>query len=612
MSPLVGSSAVMVPLFAAAAGDNGGSLVSDIGFCLIVAGILSLVFARFKIPSIAAFLVAGVIVGPQLGHLVTNQANIETIAHLGLALLLFVIGLEINVGALLRSGRTIVLSGLLQFPLTVAFGWAAAALLRMTGWAPASGTYLPIYVGFTLASSSTLLVVKIMQEKFQMDTVTGRVAVGLLIAQDVWSIVVLALQPNFSRPELGVVGLTFLGIAVVAGVAVLLAHYALPVAFRWIAKSPELMLVAAAGWCFAIGTFGSHLGSILALVGLKVPMQVSMEMGALIAGTSIASLPYTRHVVAKVAVVKDFFITLFFVALGMGIPRPEGANVLLLALVLSLLVLLSRWVVFFPLFYFTGLDRRGAFVGATRLAQISEFCLVIGYLGIGYGHITSATSSAIIFAFVTMALATPFLYEQADRVHDWLGPTLQRLGFRAPEADRDATGGGEAPAIVLLGFHRVASSLLWEMQKRDGKLLAQVLVVDFNVALHRAIAATGARVTYGDISNFEMLQELGVDRARVIVSTVPDDVLKGTTNLRLAEGLRQINPEARLIVNAVDFASVRAMYAAGADYVYLSRVETARNVLPVVEAALAGPLVDFRRSEDAARGAPDARAEVLP
>jgi Kef-type K+ transport system membrane component KefB len=611
MSALPASLTMLTPAIATAAG-GAESLVADIGFCLIVAGFLSLVFARLKIPSIAAFLVAGVIVGPQLGHIVTNQANIETIAHFGLTLLLFVIGLEIDLGQLLGSGKTIVLSGLLQFPLCIAFGYGATVLLQLTGWSAVAGPYVPIYIGFTLAASSTLLVVKIMQEKFQMDTVVGRVAVGVLIAQDVWSIVVLAMQPNFAKPELGVVGFTFLGIGIVTAVAALAAKHALPVAFRWIAKSPELMLVAAVGWCFGIGAFGSHLGDILALAGLHVPMSVSAEMGALIAGASIASLPYTHHVVAKVAVVKDFFITLFFVALGMGIPKPDSADVLLFALVLSLLVLLSRLIVFFPLFYFTGLDRRNAFVGATQLAQISEFCLVIGYLGIGYGHLTASTSSTIIFAFVITALATPFLYVGADRLHDALGPLLQRFGFRTPAVSAGGGASGHAPAVVLLGFHRVASSLLWEIKQKRADLLKDVLVVDFNVALHEAIAATGARVTYGDISNFEMLQQLGVDQARVVVCTIPDDVLKGTTNLQLTEVLRALNPKSKLIVNAISFADVQEMYAAGADYVYLARVEAAHNVLPAIGAALAGTLPEHRKREEATHGVPGTRAEVLP
>ena len=139
-----------------------------------------------------------------------------------------------------------------------------------------------------------------------------------------------------------------------------------------------------------------------------------------------------------------------------------------------------------------------------------------------------------------------------------------------------------------------------------------MLVVDFNVALHPAIAATGAQVTYGDISNYEMLAHLGVEQAKVIVCTIPDDVLKGTTNLELTRVLRALNPRAKLIVTAVSFADTGEMYAAGADYVFLARAEAARNLMPAVAAALAGTLPEHRQREEAALGAPGARAEVLP
>ena len=166
--------------------------------------------------------------------------------------------------------------------------------------------------------------------------------------------------------------------------------------------------------------------------------------------------------------------------------------------------------------------------------------------------------------------------------------------------------------MVLLGFHRVASSLLWEIKQTRSDLLKDILVVDFNVALHGAIAATGARVTYGDISNYEMLEHVGVAQARVIVCTIPDDVLKGTTNLELTQVLRALNPKAKLIVNAVSFEDVAGMYASGADYVFLSRVETAHNLLPAIGAALGNTLPEHRKREEATHGAPDARAEVLP
>lgn len=599
------------PSIAAAAGE-ASPLVRDIGFSFLMAGFLCFIFARLHIPQIAAFLIAGIIVGPELGRAVTDKANIETIANLGLVLLLFVIGLEINVHKLLASGRTLILTGLLQFPLCVAFGYAIGLWLQKSGWIGVAGPYIPLYVGFTAAASSTLLVVKLLQEKFQLDTVVGRISLGILIFQDIWTIVVLALQPNLERPELGPVGLTFLGIAILTVIAALVAKYLLPTAFRWIAKTPELILVGAVGWCFAVGALGYHLGDILGLAGIKAHISVSYEMGALIAGAAIAGLPFAHEIVTKIGVVRDFFVTLFFVALGMGIPRPKDVDVLFFALILSVIAVAARYLVFFPLMYFTGLDRRNAFVASTRLAQISEFCLVIAYLGVVHNHVTSEAVSAVIFGFVLTALLTPLLFQAGDALHDRLGSFLEVLGFRTPAVAHHGPDEHSDHALAILGFHRVASSFLHEIARNNPELLKEVLVVDFNVALHPAIRKLGAAVKYGDISNFESLHHLGVDRAKVVLSTVPDDLLKGIDNLRLARALRRLCPNAIIMVNAIRFGDVKKMYEAGADYVSLGRMDSAGNLFQALEAALNGEIKEYRSSQEERFGPLHERSEVFP
>jgi len=602
--------ALASPATAIAAGE-ANPLVQDIGLSFLMAGLLCVIFIRLGIPQIAAFLVAGIIVGPELGA-VTNKANIETIANLGLVLLLFVIGLEINVHKLFASGKTLILTGLLQFPLCVGFGFAAGWWLQKAGWAPLAGPYVPLYVGFTAAASSTLIVVKLLHEKFQLDTVVGRISLGVLIFQDIWAIVILALQPNMERPELGPVGFTFLGIGILAAVAVLIAKYLLPIAFRWIAKTPELILVAAIGWCFGVGALGSHMGTLLKWAGYPLPIQVSYEMGARIAGAAIAGLPYSHEIVTKIAVVRDFFVTLFFVALGMGIPRPESLDVLLFALALSVIALAARYLVFFPLMYFTGLDRRNSFVASTKLAQISEFCLVITYLGVVHRHVSQETVSAVIFAFVITALATSFLFQAGDALHDRLGGLLSRLGFRTPPAAGHGPEEDSSYAVAMLGFHRVASSLLYEIERTNPDLLKQVLVADFNVSLHPEIRRRGAIVKYADISNIESLLHLGVDHARIVVSTVPDDLLKGVDNLRLTQMARRANPSAIIMVNALRLGDVPKMYEAGADYVFLGRMDTAGNLMLALQAALNGEIEDFRASQEERFGAMDERSEVFP
>jgi voltage-gated potassium channel Kch len=345
------------------------------------------------------------------------------------------------------------------------------------------------------------------------------------------------------------------------------------------------------------------------LFNFDLHLAVGAEMGALIAGATIANLPYSTEIIGKVSVVKDFFITLFFVGLGMSIPMPDGADVLMLAGLFAVIALLARYVVFFPLLYVAGLDRRNAMVTSVRLAQISEFSLVIGFIGVQLGHISGELNSAIIFAFVITALLTPLLFRQADAIHDRLAGVLSRLGFREPPSSK--AGEEESYSLALLGFHRITSSLLHELKNKHPELLKKTLVVDFNVNIHPRIAALGLTVKYGDLCSAETLHHTGVDKARVIACTIPDDVLKGTTNRKLVEAARHINPDAVIIANAIELSESRELYAAGADYVFLQRIETAHAVEQAIEQALSGEIREHRSAMETRHGVWHTREEVM-
>ena len=602
----------MMPASVLASGEGLPSLVRDIGICIVLAGLLAIVFVRLKIPEIAAYLLAGVMLGPVGAEMVTDPANIETISELGLILLLYLIGLEIDVRKLLDSGRILGITGLLQYPLCVVFGVLITKLLVWFGFGGEllSAGYAPLYIGFLVAASSTLLVVKLFQETFQLDTEVGRIALGLLIFQDIWAIGVIAVQPNFAAPSAGPILLSFLGIVVLAVLAVLIARFIIPIGFKWVAKRPEVVFAASISWCFLIVLLGVNL-DVLTNWFLKfdLHMSVGAEMGALIAGATIANLPYSTEIIGKVSVVKDFFITLFFVGLGMSIPMPDGADVLMFAVLFAVIALLARYVVFFPLLYAAGLDRRNAIVTSVRLAQISEFSLVIGFIGVQLGHISGELNSAIIFAFVITALLTPLLFQQADAIHERLSGILSRLGFREPPSSQ--AGEDESFSLALLGFHRITSSLLHELGKDHPELLESTLVVDFNVNIHQKIAAMGVTVKYGDLCNAETLHHAGVDKAKVIACTIPDDVLKGTTNRKLVEMARHVNPDAVIIANAIVLSESPALYAAGADYVFLQRIETALAVEQAIEHALSGNIAEHRRAVEARHGEWHLREEVL-
>ncbi len=598
---------------ARAAGGEMPSLVHDIGISLLAAGALGVIFTRLKIPSIAAFLLAGILIGPIGLKQVTDPVNVDTIAQLGFILLLFLIGLEIDFKKILGSGKAIIITGLLQYPLTILFGALSVKLmiwLGIGGTMLAESPYAAVYLGVVVAGSSTLLVVKLFQEHFELDTVPGRLALGMLIFQDIWVIVAILIQPNLQNPELGLIAMSFLGILLLSLITVIIALSFVGRAFVWIAKTPEMTLLGALAWCFMVVFIGVNLDVIFEeTYGKNFHMAVGSGMAALIAGASIANLPSSTEIITKVATVKDFFITLFFVALGINIPMPESVDVIILAVALAFVAILARQVIFFPLFYWTGVDQRNAEVSSIRLAQISEFGLVIAFLGVKLGHLSPALTSAVIFAFVITALATPIMYGKAYEIHGWMRPLLEKCGFKAPPEIAPEEGGGYK--LALLGFHRDASSLLYNLTQSDEDLARATLVIDFNVALHDGIRRTGATVKYGDLANPETLHHLGLNQCEVIVCTIPDDLLRGIDNEGLVHVVREMAPNSVIIANAIATDEIHKVYHAGADYVYLNRFEAAWTLQRAIQAGLEHDIEGFRVKRQSRNHYKPDRKEIL-
>lgn len=255
-------------------------------------------------------------------------------------------------------------------------------------------------------------------------------------------------------------------------------------------------------------------------------------------------------------------------------------------------------------------------IGATQCRsrpsspRFSEFCLLIAYLGIQPGHITGTHASIVIFAFVITALVTPVLFGVSDRLYQRLRPVLDAVGIRSrgvrPEAES-----AEAPRLVLLGFHRIGSALLADLERLHPDLLPHTLVVDIHMPAHNEIRRRGADVIYGDIANLEVLRHAGVGGAEVIVSTVPDELLKGTTNEQLVRQVRQLAPAAVIIANCTRVSQLRAIRAAGADHVFRISSEVALGILPAIYAALNAELPTYLEALEEQHGAPDRRREVI-
>jgi Kef-type K+ transport system membrane component KefB len=552
------------------------SLLSNIGLVFTIATLFAFIAKVLKQPLILAYLVAGVVIGPEIGFAwVDNKETIELLSEIGLILLLFIIELEIDLKKLLGAGRTLLITGISQFLLCVAMRTGLALLM---GFAPGSGNFDWLYLAVTLALSSTLIVVKLLYDKFELTTLPGRITLGVLIFQDVWAIIFLALQPNLHDPQLAAIFESFIKGTGLVLLTLGLSRYALPRLFSYVAKVPELLLIAALAWCFFISGAAD-------LVGL------SREMGALIAGVSMSTFPYNVDVISKVINIRDFFVTLFFVALGMKIPEPS-VSMATAALGMSLFVLVSRLLAVFPVLYLLGNGLRASLIPSINLAQMSEFSLIIASLGLTLKHISPELVAALTFVFAITSVLSTYFIAYNHEIQRWLTPLLGKIGF--------ATGGDfaldvnervEENSIVFLGCFREASSILHEMEQGSKEanvngVLSQLLVIDFNPLVLQELKRRGIKCLYGDVAHMDTLHHAQIHSAKIVACTISDAILRGTTNIRLLQQARRLCPKAHVIAAADNISSAVELYEEGADFVYIARLHSARYMAELIARAV--------------------------
>jgi Kef-type K+ transport system membrane component KefB len=565
------------------------SLLSNIGLAFVIATLFAFIAKVLKQPLILAYLLAGVVIGPQIGFAwVKDKETIELISEIGLILLLFIIGLEIDLRKLLGAGRTLLVTGISQFLLCVAMGIGLAILM---GFTPRSDNFDWLYLAVTLALSSTLIVVKLLYDKFELTTLPGRITLGILVCQDIWAIVFLALQPNLHDPRFDTllqsfikgVGLVFLTLAI--------SRYVLPRLFSFVAKVPELLLIAALAWCFLVSGAADWLG-------------LSREMGALIAGVSMSTFPYNVDVIAKVINIRDFFVTLFFVALGMKIPQPT-LTIVTAAVGMSLFVLVSRLLAVFPVLYLLGNGLRASLISSINLAQMSEFSLVIASLGLTLKHISPQLVGTLTLVFAITSVLSIYLIVYNHEIQHQLAWWLEKIGFATGrDSAADLALQEEGNSIVFLGCFREASSILHEMELQSKGVngpgvLGQTLVIDFNPLVLRELKRRGIKCLYGDVAHMDTLHHAHIHSTKIVACTISDAILRGTTNLRLLRQARRLCPDAQVIAAADNIAMAIELYEQGADFVYIARLHSARHMAELIARAVQNEneLKEYREDE---------------
>ena len=559
-------------------------LLSSIGIAVGAAALIAAVTWRFKQPLIIAYLLTGVIIGPNIGlHFVTNEGTIQTLAEIGLILLLFVIGLEIDVRKMASGGAAVLLTGALQVPICIALGLGFFLLLGVKN---TQNNYALLYLAACMSLSSTLVVVKILNDKFELDTLPGQITLGVLVIQDLWAVAMLAVQPNIVNPNfLPLLGSLWRGaVLVVAGFGI--AKYLLPYLFRIVAKAPELVLVSALGWCF-------FLAGVASLIGL------SREMGALIAGISLSAFPYNVDVVAKAVSVRDFFVTLFFVALGMQITIPS-LQLLGLALAASVFVIVSRAVVV-PILYALRLGLRTSIVPAINLAQVSEFSIVIASLGVTLHQINQDVLTIVIVTFAITSVVSTYMINASHPIQKVLTTIFKALGLKdlgPSKAEQEEAADLHQP-VIFLGFFRDTSSILYEFEHEGSavearQFIEKILVIDFNPTVLRELRRKAIKCVYGDIAHADTLRHAGVEHADLVVSSITDDVLRGTSNLRLMRSVHTHAPNAKMVLTTDHIPQALHFYEQGADFVFIPRLYSAAACARILRKGLSGGFEEIR------------------
>ena len=514
----------------------------EFALLLAVSALIGAIAVRLRQPLLVAYILVGILVGPAVFGWVTAHDQIDLLAQIGITVLLFVVGLKLDLRHIRHIGPVALATGLGQLGFTILFGFFIALALGK-GWLEA------LYVAVALTFSSTIIIVKLLSDKRELDSLHGRIAVGFLIVQDLAVVIAMMIMSGMGgvgeAADAPAVALSLL--ARLAGAALLLyvlMRHVLPRIVDSLARSQELLLIFAIAWGTALAALGEYAG-------------FSKEAGAFIAGFSLASTTYREAISARLASIRDFLLLFFFIDLGARLDFSTLGEETPTALVLSLFVLIGNPLIVMAIMGFMGYRKRTGFLAGLTVAQISEFSIIFVAMGISLGHLDQrALGLTTLVGLITITLSSyMILYSHA--LYAWLAPWLKLFERHHPFREiavEHARPHVERPDIVVFGLGRYGSRL--------GKQLSQqgmhVLGVDFDPEVVRTHQRVGIDVHFGDGEAPDFIETLPLDDVPWVVSTLPDTrsnrILVHALNARHYRG--QIAIVAR---DEVDAAALRAL-----------------------------------------------------
>jgi len=514
----------------------------ELSLVIVIAALVSLVLRMLRQPLILSYILSGLLVGPAMFNLVSANETFETFSNVGIALLLFIIGLGLNIGVISKLGKAVFVTAATELLL---IGSVGAIVIHFFGY----GLVPALIIGMSLFFSSTIIIVKFLSDKREQNRLHGQIAIGVILIEDVIATLALLLVASGGGDEsigLHAIGeLLFKGAMLSAGL-ILASSTIVPWIARRTANSQEMLFLFAIAWGFGVASLFETAG-------------FSIEIGALFAGVSLAGLPYAQEIEARLKPLRDFFVVIFFIVLGQSLDVDHLSQAIWPAIALSAVVLILKPLSIITALGLMGFTKRVSFKAGVNLSQISEFSIVLVLLAVSNNMLPDSAGAVItMVAIVTIAVSS-YLIQYDDELFAKFDKIKIKL------FDREATTKEHAHSakypFIIFGYHRGGHEFVRTFQKMKKRFV----VVDYDPGIIENLQHRHIPCQYGDATDLELLEEVGVRNAKMVVSTIADFEI----NQQLIHHLNLINSEILIVANANNYDEALQLYELGCSYVMI-------------------------------------------
>jgi Kef-type K+ transport system membrane component KefB len=531
----------------------------EIGIITVLATIVAGIMKLLRQPLIIGYILTGIIVSPYFLNLIESTKTIETFSHIGIALLLFIVGLGLNLNMLKDVGKISIITGLGQVVFTSTFGFIIAYFLGFD-------IITSMYISVALTFSSTIIIMKLLSDKGDLDTLYGKISIGFLLVQDlivVFALIVISsISTGNSTNLFFTISTSFLMILGIILIILLFSQLFIKKIIKYIANSQEYLLLFSISWCFL-------LSSIFYL------LNYSIEIGALLAGITLASTKYKHEITSKMKPLRDFFLVLFFIMLGSQMVFTDINSYITPIIIFSLFIIIGNPLIVIFLMGIMSYTRKTGFLAGLTVAQISEFSLILIAMGVSLGHISAEILSLVTVIGLITITSSSYMILYSNKIYPFVSNFLKIFEKKSKKIDEQKYFSDESYEVILFGCDRIGFDLINSFKKIKKKFL----IVDFNPDKVLSLANSGFHCKYGDASDFELLNEINFKDSKMVISTISDV----DTNSLLINKVREINQNCIILVIAHRITNALELYNQGASYVILPHFLGGKYISTMIE-----------------------------